>query len=236
MSGKKVTIIASCHVFDLKKKIVSIIEEIGPGCVCIELDEKRLERLKREDFEENPLSALQRDIARIYGADLGNDMLGAVEGAESVGAELLLIDEDIEDTMAKIKEALSSITLSQLMGSIWSDEKDDDQEWMKDASKARDMHSLIELLVRKFEEDPDSYRGMLSSNFPQLSKILLDEREEFMFRGLEYALSKHDNVVAVVGAGHISELEKRLSSGDVKVDAIQVKDVRRWGMDKVGIS
>jgi pheromone shutdown protein TraB len=95
---------------------------------------------------------------------------------------------------------------------------------------------MVELLIQSFEEDPDSYREMLSSHFPQLSRALLDEREEFMFRGLEYALTKHDRVVAVVGAGHVSELVKRLESIGVEVDAIPVSWVRRWGMERIDIS
>ena len=73
---KRVTIIASCHVFDLKEKMASIIEEIKPGCVCLELDEQRLERLKSDDFQKSPLSDLQRGIAGVYGTKPGNDMLG----------------------------------------------------------------------------------------------------------------------------------------------------------------
>ncbi len=237
MAEKRVTIIASCHVFDLKEKMTSIIEEIKPECVCLELDEGRFERLKSGDVQESPLSNLQRDIAGIYGAKPGNDMLGAVIGAESVKAEIMLIDEEIEKVMEKIKKALSSIAISQLFGSILSDKDESKKsDLVEKVMGAHDIHSLVELLVQSFEEDPDSYREMLSQHFPQLTKILLDEREEFMFRGLEYALSKHDRAVAVVGAGHVNALKKRLESIGVDVDTVPVSDVRRWGMKKIGVS
>ena len=59
-----ITIAGTCHVFNLREKIKSLVKLYYPHAVCIELDKKRLKRLKSaESYPTGLFSFIQKLIA-----------------------------------------------------------------------------------------------------------------------------------------------------------------------------
>lgn len=219
-----ITIIGTCHVFDLKSRVKDIIVKIGPDAVGVELDQRRFEGLTQKGMPSfNILALIQQAIARRYGVEVGNDMLGGVEGATDLGIPLVWIDMDLEQTKRKLKEVFSreflnpieilrkilagiNISLSRprpkISGSDW-----------------------VEVLIDQFEKDPEKYRSDFVALFPYFKRIILDEREEYMGDRIMNMAEGYGDVVAVVGAGHLSGLKKVLSGLDVHY--ISLKELRK---------
>lgn len=208
---KKVTIIGTGHVFRLREKVRKLIENLNPQAVCVELDEGRYEVLLRGRTSLHPLALLQARLAHSYHTIPGNDMLGAVEGARDIEAELFFIDKDIEETKRRLGEAFVLEFLNPL-------------EILRKIilfpviflSGPRGNFTLEEV-VREFERDPQKYRKLLGRAFPVFKRVLLDEREEHMAKRIREVLERFDEVAVVTGAGHAADLKKLLNDFDVEV-------------------
>lgn len=213
-----ITIAGTCHVFNLREQVKSLIKSYRPHAVCVELDEKRLERLRSKKFFPTGLfSLMQKLIAMRYGTEPGNDMLGAVEGAEETGTPCFLIDKNIDSIVPKLHKALIKEfanpfeLLRKLFVSI-------NISWIQLPSLYN--RDVIELFVYDFEQNPEKYRSQFEQLFPFLKKILLDEREEHMCREIRKLHEKYENIFVVVGAGHVSGLEESLY--DLEVQSVKL--------------
>lgn len=212
---KKVTIIATGHVLKLSEKVRNLIKEISPQAVCVELDEGRCAALLQERKPVNPLLSplafMQAAMAHVYDTTPGNDMLGAIEGARDIGAEVFFIDKDIEETNRRLFQAFASEFLNPM-------------EILRKAvcspllllSQPRTSLNPEEA-VKEFEKNPEKYRRFLGRAFPTFKKVLLDEREQYMATRIEQILQKFDQIAVVTGAGHTSGLKKLLADFDVEV-------------------
>jgi len=214
MDKKKVTIIGTGHVFKLREKVKRLIQEVNPQAVCVELDEERYEALLHGERSLHPLALLQAVIADSYGTVSGNDMLGAVEGAKDIKAELFFIDKSIEETKRELSgafvweflnplEVLRKVMVAPII-------------FLSELSQPRIDLSLEEA-VKEFERDPEKYRRLLGWSFPIFKKVLLDDREEYMAGKVREILQDFDEVAIIAGAGHVAGLQKLLASFDVKV-------------------
>lgn len=213
-----ITVAGTCHVFNLREKVKSLIKSYNPHAVCVELDEKRLERLRgKKPFPTGLLSLIQKLIAMRYGTEPGNDMLGAVEGAEETGTPYFLIDKNIDSIMPKLQGALIKefINPLELLRKLFVSMN---VSW----NQLPDLYNrdIIELFVYDFERNPERYRNQFEELFPFLKKILLDEREDHMCREIRKLHERYENIFVVVGAGHVSGLEKSLC--DLEVNSIKL--------------
>lgn len=212
---KKVAIIGTGHVFKLREKVRKLIKDINPQAVCVELDEGRCSALLQERKSLNPLLSplafMQAAMAHVYDTTPGNDMLGAIEGARDIKAEVFFIDKDIEETKRGLFQAFASEFLNPfeiLRKAVFSP--------FLLLSRPRTTLNLEET-VKEFERNPEKYRRFLGRAFPTFKKVLLDEREEYMAREVERILPKFDEIAIVTGAGHTSGLKKLLADFDVEV-------------------
>ncbi len=210
-----IKIVGTCHVFNLRERVKSLVHSSHPDVVCVELDKKRLEKLRETTPHSAGLLALmQRLMARRYGAEPGNDMLGAVEGAEEAGIPFLLIDKDIDSLVDKLQDAflkefanpfelvrklLTAMDLPREQGS-WP------ILYSRDA---------IEFFVQDFAQDPDRYHRQFELLFPFFKRVLLDEREEHMASQIKELAKRYEELFVVVGAGHVHGLERLLADQEV---------------------
>ncbi len=208
---KKVKLIGTGHIFDIREKVRKLIEEERPQAVCVELDEERYRDLLRRTFPADPLALLQALLAALHGTVPGNDMLGAVEGARSLNIPVFLIDRPIGETKERLIRAFACEFLNPL-------------EVLRkllvfplclisqfEMSESPSSQDPLEDMVREFERDPERYRRALGLLFPAFKRALLDEREDYMAFKIKKILEEYDRIAAVVGAGHIPGLRKRLS-------------------------
>lgn len=209
-------------MIDLKDRVKDLIVANRPQAVCVELDKKRFERLAgRSPSLISILSLIQQRIAMRYGVRAGNDMLGGIEGAREVSASLFLIDKDIDEIKDKIlgaffAEFLNPVEVLRKLFAFIGISLDSLHSWRRSGD-------WLQTLIDDFERDPGRYRRNFGDLFPLFKKILLDEREEHIAGEMRGLAERYDDIVAVVGAGHLMGLGNLLS--DLKVCLIPLKEL-----------
>jgi pheromone shutdown-related protein TraB len=216
-------IIGTAHVSEKSiEEVKEAILETKPDVVAVELDMNRYHNLKMEAAGEKPdqeinireiiksdqltaflasgfLSYMQKKIGDEVGVKPGAEMLAAIEAAEEVGANIALIDRDIQITL---KRALNQMSFWEkakfaygLIASFFA--KDEDLE---DIEKIKEGDTLAEVMEYFEEMSPQAYH------------VLVDERDAYMARMLLDL--PEGQVVAVVGAGHQSGIKEYMNRPD----------------------
>ena len=209
-----ITLIGTAHV---SKESVALVEEKIMSrefdCVAVELCPARYENLKNRSWWQNldiyevfkkkkaslllinlALSAYQRRLADKVGVEAGQEMIRATELALENKIRLEVVDRDISTTLHRLVTKVSfwqkmKIFSGLIVGVFVGEEVD--REQIENLKKGDMLHSVIE----EFGE-----------SLPQIKKVLIDERDEFMVGKLSMLATSEDapkSILAVVGAGHL---------------------------------
>lgn len=218
LNGRKITLIGTAHVSEESvKEVAAAIKEIKPDCVAIELDEKRCESIKNpEKFRELDLikvfknkqiwlmlanlvlSSFQKRMGTNVGVKPGDEMITAMQTAEELNIPCTMVDRPIQITFKRAwaKNNLwgKCKLISALLASALSKEEVSSQE--------------IENLKSKSEMD--SMMSDLSDFMPTVKQVLIDERDQYLASHIWD--SPGNNLVAVLGAGHIPGVVSHLNN------------------------
>ncbi|MFC2162966.1 TraB/GumN family protein [Candidatus Altiarchaeota archaeon] len=216
LDGRRITIVGTAHVSDVSvKQVQETIAKLKPDVVAIELCEHRFKAIKEEKkWDETEITEVikagktylflvqvlmanfQRQIGDKVGVKPGSEMLAAIKAGEEAGAKIELIDRDITITLKRAMGLASLREKLKLLEGLFNDILfgEDINEEVVERLKEKDI--LSELM----EE--------LSVETPSIKKVLVDERDDFM--ALSIASIESDNIVAVVGAGHVPGMLARL--------------------------
>jgi len=217
MAWTMLLIIGTGHVFKIDEQVRFIIKNTWPDAVLVELDSQRLASIRSSGGKERDdvpwfyrlMANQQRRLADEFGGTVGGDMLAAVEAAEKVGADVLLIDEDASLAVSDLLKRMSAreklrLAVSSLKGFFSS---------RKSVEKELEMFSNLE----------DEYLEEMRRSFPSLVKVLIDERNERMARRIRQAAERYENVLVVVGDAHVEGLASMLS--DLETKKIRLKEI-----------
>jgi len=218
---KEITLVGTAHVSkESVKEVKQVIAEVQPDIVAVELDEQRLHALQNEKIWDDTdlgtvikegrthlflasliMSNFQKKIGDEIGVKPGAEMLAAIEYAEKKNYEIALVDRDIHISLKRTINSLGFWEKTKLLTSLVIDTfaADIDEE-MIESLKDHD------ILTEVIEE--------LSKQVPNVKKVLIDERDEYIAQKL-LALKKK-KIVAVVGAGHLTGITKILKKGKKK--------------------
>lgn len=209
--AEPIKIIGTAHVSNASiEEVKETILEIKPDIVAVELDSNRYHNLKstkngqeqerefniREIIKSDQLTMflvsgfltyMQNKIGEDVGVKPGAEMLAAIEAAEEVGAQVALIDRDIQITL---KRALNQMSLWEkmkftygLLASFFSSDEE-----LEDIEKIKEGDTLAEVMEYFQEMSPKAYQVLVNERDAYMARMLLDIADE--------------RVVAVVGAGH----------------------------------
>src|SRR5215467_6680536 len=194
--GKRLVLVGTIHVDPESTSLVrKTIQTTMPNIVALELDPERLQALENPKLQRVSLSAgfsfltmalLEKFAGQLTGSSPGLEMLEAARSARRVGAVIETIDRPIGITVEGIKK----IPLKE-----------------KIRLGADGVASLVLLpfglsYVSALTEDIDNQIQASRSRYPRLSKLLLQEREEYMVNRLRTILSQSSGtIVGVVGFG-----------------------------------
>lgn len=148
------------------------------------------------------LGAYQQRIADEIGIEPGAEMKTAIETAAELELPVLLIDRDISITLKRVYANVSVWRkfelIAGLMASVVTHEKVSEEEI--EQLKQGDM---LESALYQFAEQNEA-----------LFRPLIQERDEYMSMRLfeEMQTSDHKNVLAVIGAGHLSGMSRQLAN------------------------
>lgn len=212
LNDKKITIIGTAHVSEESvQEVKDSIETEKPDFIGVELDQDRLDSLKDKegwkdiDIKEAVrdgkgsilalnllMSIYQRKIGIQEGVDPGAEMLEAVEIAEEKDIEYDVIDQEISVTLQKLRDQIGILDKIKLLASIIFEKTDIEVDELKESN-------MLSEIVEELEEE-----------FPELKRILLDERNRYMADKLKER--DFENGLVFVGAAHVDGLVEELES------------------------
>jgi pheromone shutdown protein TraB len=179
------------------------IEEVDPEVAALELDVMRLNSLLSDERNQRggplfirALQYFQRSIGRKTGVMPGEEMLHAYRIAEQQDRDVALIDQDIRATIQKLKEVRFSEKLKAgaqlLVGML--------------------LPGSFEIPTDIPEEEMiDDLLHEMSFKFPEMFRVLVEERNTHMTESLKMLADENDgDIAAFVGAAHKKEIERLL--------------------------
>ena len=221
-----ITLIGTGHVFNLSQALIQIFDEKNPDIICVELDRQRYKALimkqldpgkYKEQSKNQPilyklLSRFQEGMAKEYGVTAGQEMLTAIDYAQSHQKPIALIDMDAQNLFSKMLKNMSvkekfRLILSGFGGFF--------------VSKKR-----VEKELDKIQDDFDFYMDEIGKKFPTIKRTLIDERNEYMKEQLKSASKDFEKVIAVVGDGHIPGISKLLKKNEIDYEMIRLSELR----------
>ncbi len=215
---KDILLLGTAHVSkESAEQVADVIRSLKPDTVCVELCESRYHAIRqKEKWQETDivqvikdkkvflllsnliLASFQKRIAKRLDINPGEEMIRAIETAESVDAQIHLADRDIRITLSRVWRAMGLWEKAKLLfqlllslGEVQDIEKEDIEK-MKQAD-------VLEMLLSE-----------IGKSLPVLRKILIDERDAYLSHKIRNAPGK--KIVAVVGAGHISGIKNTWNS------------------------
>ncbi len=216
-----ITIIGVGHVFNIRPHIEKLIFERNPSVVCVELDKFRYQALiNKQRNEDAPLmyqllSRFQKKMADEYGVDVGEEMLGAVDMAKKINAKVAFIDADASFIFNRFWNSMSFSEKIKFMigafGGIFVRKKQVERE------------------LERFGNDSEKYLEMFGREFPTVKEELIDKRDIHMAKAIREINKSHNEIVAVIGDGHILGVSKALA--DLDLEIIRLKDVRNMNLN-----
>jgi pheromone shutdown protein TraB len=209
-----ITLIGVGHVFNIGHRVEEIIRERGPDLVCVELDRARYHALRTKERGDLPLqykmmAAFQNRLAKKYGAEAGDEMLSAVRAGRSVNAKIAFIDMDAQKILASLWGDMSfkerfKLFFASIYGLFVSKKK-------------------VERELERFHTSQEQYFQELETSFPELKRMLIDDRNEHMAGNINRLSERYSNIIAVVGEGHIPGLRPLLQD---RVEIIGLEELR----------
>lgn len=207
------------HVFDLRSHLRATAEGFAPSVVALEIDPLRFQALRDPEMRGRPpltyrlLAHIQRKIAAAYHTTPGREMLDAYDAARGVGADVAMIDMDVRLLVARLQRAMPlrrrvKLLLAAVLGAMGIGRR-----------------RSVEREIDAFDRDPDRFFSALDREYPELKRILVDERNEFMAARIRALDERYPRVMVVVGDAHVPGISRLLS--DLDVGVIRLRDLRR---------
>lgn len=228
IDGVNFLILGTAHVSQKSADVVESLINTGSfDTIAIELDELRYQAITDENRYKNmdlisiiknkqtgliatnlAMSAYQNRLAEQLGVEPGAEMKQAIKCAKEQNLNLWKIDRSVGITMKRTWRSLRFLEKVNLIfgfGGFFEKEEISEKEIEK--LKSGDM---LESTFNEFSENSES-----------LFKSLIDERDQFMAARLRQSLSqstsetnKTENVLVVIGAGHLKGLTRYLQEKD----------------------
>ncbi|MHA1475134.1 MAG: TraB/GumN family protein [Promethearchaeota archaeon] len=217
--NNKIYFIGTLHVgIDSVTLVRETIETLKLDCVMIELDDIRYqdllhperkhqeeETLKDKIDSESPdhlfkvLHKIQQEIGESLGLIPGMEMISAINAVRQQKIPIKLIDQPIMITFQRLNELKDSAQMEQteFLNLLKENPIDTNDSEIYELIEEFKKPGFIKKLIKEFKE-----------TYPNLYKILIDERNEYMVDQILEYMQKNPShrVLIIVGAGHLEEL------------------------------
>ena len=216
-NGATLTLIGTAHVSERSvDEVKSVIQNVNPDSICIELDTDRWNKINSTDdsfpsldlagvikngqtflvLANLILSGFQKKLNLNKNNIVGEEIVSAGRYAVENNIPLTFADRSITVTLRRAWRNSGFMTRMKLLASLITaafDKSEISEKELEDLKKS----SNIEVMLQS-----------VASELPEIKKALIDERDEYL-AGKIYS-SDGNNKVAVVGAGHVGGLIKTL--------------------------
>lgn len=208
--SRTILLIGTAHVSQHSVELVTkVISQERPDSVCIELDEKRYQALTEEKrwqkldlksvIKNKQLSTLmvslmmasyQKKLGENLGVSPGAELLAAAQVAKQFDIPVSLCDRDIRVTLRRAWKSTSFFKKGYLLTSLIAGLFDSEEIDEKKLEELKQQDVLTELMAEMGESLPD------------MKRVLIDERDIYLSEKIKS--TPGNNLVAVVGAGHVN--------------------------------
>lgn len=239
-----VVLVGTAHVSATSVRTVEeAIRERRPDRVLVELDPRRYEALRDPEAWQKTdivqvlrekkqhlfllqlyLANMQARVGRETGVSPGMDMLRAVQVAEEVGAEVVLVDRDVSVTLKRGFGSLGFWEKLRLFWNVWV-------EILTPAKAGDDRAADVDALL-----ETDAITAMTDefARFaPKVKVALIDERDAYMASHIDEQAEDGSTVLAVVGAGHVPGIKRHLAGERPDRAPLEELPAKRFGIGRV---
>lgn len=222
-------------------EVERVIREENPDVVAVELDAGRLDALEhKKDWENTPvqkllkseklwlflaqslLASYQRRLGDQMGAEPGTEMLKAVTIAREMGKEIQLADREIGTTM---KRAYRLMRFREKMRLMW--------ELFKSFFAGDEEQEEVDLQQLMHEDTITQMMNELGEMAPSVKSVVIDERDTYLATMIREKSDSGKKVVAIVGAGHLTGIKKRLREPPADLEPLKVIPPKKFPLSKV---
>jgi pheromone shutdown-related protein TraB len=237
MHYKSITLIGTSHIAKQSiKQITQAIEKEQPEIVAVELDMKRYYSLQSKEQNKGSSSLtfasirrigiagsifallgsyVQRKLGRMVGVSPGSDMLTAIKLAKKHKLKIALIDRDIEITLARFSKYFSAREKWNIIVDVFK------AIFFKERELKRIGLTNIDLNTVPPQKIITKLMHELKGRYPNVYKVLVQERNEYMARKLIRLMKKENKkILVVLGAGHAQEVHKLLKKYDQRIEVL----------------
>jgi len=212
-------------VFNLSTALLKIFDEKNPDVVCVELDRNRYNAMMMkitnpEAYKEagknlpllyKLLARFQDSMAKEYGVTAGDEMLTAINYAQSRQLPVEFIDKDAQSLFPRMLKSMPLSEKLKLMltgfGGFFISRK------------------RVEKELGELENNFDKYIEQIGEKFPTIKRVLIDERNMYMVQKLIELSGQHERVVAVMGDGHVPGISKLLADRNIAFESIRLSSL-----------
>lgn len=240
LGGRKITLVGTAHVSkESVEEVKETIKNIQPDCVAVELDEKRADSIKNPSrysqldlvkvFKRKEgfmllanliLSSYQRRMGLNAGVKPGDEMIAAMDAAEEAKVRCTLVDRPIQITLKRAWGKNSFWGKCKLFAMLLS------SAFSKEEIAPEEIEKLKE------RNEMDSMMDELSESMPVIKKVLIDERDQYLASKIWE--SEGNNIVAVLGAGHLPGVQAHLEKLGAGTESSDVEEIAQ--LPKPGIA
>ena len=216
LNGREIFLVGTAHVskesVDLVRKVIA---NEKPDRVCVELDDKRYKALSgrkrwesldlREIIRKKQLATLlvnlilssyQKKLGMQLRVMPGAELLEAVREAEKHDIPVSLCDRDVRVTLRRAWHETTFFKKGYLLATLLVSLFDTAEITEEKLEQLKKKDVLSELMSE------------LGDAMPELKKVLIDERDIYLAEKIK--MSSGRKVVAIVGAGHVEGIMKRI--------------------------
>lgn len=222
---KDIYLVKTAHVSkNSVEDVKETIAQVNPDAICIELDQDRYSSIKAKDrwrntdiktvIKENKvgfllvnmiLASFQRRMAAKIDTQSGGEMIEGIKKSEELNVPLILADRNINTTFSRIWNKLGLWEKCKLLATVIYSVFDDE-----DISEE-------ELANLKQADMLDAALNEVGKQFPNVKKILVDERDMYLSQKIKNAPGQ--KIVAIIGAAHAKGIKKYLPQ-DIDIETL----------------
>ena len=234
LNGRTITLVGTVHISEKSVSEVSeTIKTIRPDCVAIELDRNRCNSITNPDkyreldiikvlrqkqgfllLANLVLASFQKRMGQSTGVKPGDEMVAAMNTAKELGIPAVMADRPIQITLRRAWACNSGAGKIKLISALLA------SAFSKEEISSEQIENL------KKQSEMDSMMSELSEYMPEIKKVLIDERDEYLAGSIWH--SDGNSIVAVLGAGHLAGVKKHLekiAAGEETPDLEKISSV-----------
>jgi pheromone shutdown-related protein TraB len=233
--GRELIFVGTSHIDPVSVGLVhDVILEERPDVVALEWDQKRYDKAMDDDTWKNMdiieiikskqlvvlgvnifYKFVQNSLAKMKDTKSGLEFPEAVNCAREVGANIALVDRDIQVTFKRFWRKLGFWEKMRFPFAFWGT--------LSDLSEGEDFEDQMALVLEN--ENMDYVFEVLKEKFPTVFNVILSERNEYISSKVNKISA--DKIVVVVGKAHlpgiVEEFDKQSFVDPAVLEAIPKK-------------